>query len=1466
MSYLMRGIKAFAIVCILMLIVTASAVATEWNAYNEFSKTTSNNLPWQYGYRNTAASTDLTLYSTLGFFYSGYEFWSNGNGNINEAILGISATNADLGQHPGPGSAKSVLRWVSPIDGSVAAYGKWYCTAGYTPTTDVHIVVNGNSVWDALVLYNSTPTQEHTAVATVAVGDTIDFVLGNNGEYSSDMTQLIATVSTVSSIGTISGTVVSTMPSNPAVADASVNVTDSNGASVGTAHTASDGSYSITVAPGDYTVAVSKLGYGTGSASKSVTAGETTPADFTIDTAVIEGYVYGAETSKPVISGATIMVDSSLYTTSDSNGYYSLHVAPGDITLTCKIPGRNNASETINVTTGTTVSNDFTLEESTVFDCYTDFSTTNNPNNSWQYGFKMSVTASDIILDLPPVQTYNEFQYWTYNGVNTGGFVGLDVVNGNSGGYGIGMHPADCGRKAAVRWTSPINGWANIRAAWDYYMSATTDVHVVLNGTELWSSNIDSATTPNAVCLTNKELQVGDVIDFVLGDGGNGFGSDCTQCSFCISKIQSMGTISGTVTSTLAGNPPVAGASVMVGEYSTTTAADGTYSISVPQGVYTVTASKAGHISNSVNNVRAESDTITPHVDITLDTALLNGYVKADLTYSPGIEGAVITIGDGTDYIISAWDGSYSVNLIPGSYNIQAQAGGYVASDIENITFKSGETITKNYNLTLSESSDVTDDFNLEANPNGIYKYGYLASDVFTAYSAPSWEYYYIKWWGDQSWAKGAIGKNLYYAPTSIGDDVYVNPGQLVMFPYHYPSVIRWTAPTNGLVEVSFSWSDISASATAETQTFIKHNGVDIATGEVNGANGISISSFESLLVSVTTGDTIDFVQKAGATSGNASDVTGVSGTISWQPAYCVGTIHGQVTNASNGSVIEGVTITTNSTPALSTTTDADGNYTLTVLPDTYTLTTDKYLYLAQTSDPITVNAGDVKTQNFVLEYDQSLYVQVTGKVTSIADGAPISGVTVTADTGETTSTDASGIYTLNLVAGTHTINAAKAGFTAVSISVTAPAADADMSMMPDAVMVSTITEAKAHMNEHVCINDPKVITIPNANLNDGSFYIEEPDRNCGLKVAGYSNMPALKDGQRVVLSGIMKTDEIGNTYMQLVSVVSQTDGDPLGALGMTNKTAVASITQNLLVKVWGKVTYVAGDKSYFYVNDGSNVDDGSGNLGIRVDLSNQAISRVAAIFTDESVSVTGVMEQIQGSGSSIKAIHPRSSLDINNAVVNNVTVTPSDSNWILQVASGTGSIAFASAPDMLYGSGGVLISESSDGTGVINLRTINSAGLKIADITELSISNYMTNINATGAKGIGVRMSVNLDDIPDNSDYGGDVDDIITCDPYYNSYTYALCQQNSWVTFDALNAGYWYSAQQLDGSSDAGPWKTLKDYLSLYPDAKIADYPTGGLRFFIGGCTPHWDNVTGFIDNIRVGTKDGITVYNFEQ
>lgn len=63
-----------------------------------------------------------------------------------------------------------------------------------------------------------------------------------------------------------------------------------------------------------------------------------------------------------------------------------------------------------------------------------------------------------------------------------------------------------------------------------------------------------------------------------------------------------------------------------------------------------------------------------------------------------------------------------------------------------------------------------------------------------------------------------------------------------------------------------------------------------------------------------------------------------------------------------------------------------------------------------------------------------------------------------------------------------------------------------------------------------------------------------------------------------------------------------------------------------LLVRSWGVVTYSDTIEKFFYINDGANLDDGSGYLGIRVSYKDLASGNtVTPPAVDSFVAVTGI-------------------------------------------------------------------------------------------------------------------------------------------------------------------------------------------------------------------------------------------------
>ena len=67
-----------------------------------------------------------------------------------------------------------------------------------------------------------------------------------------------------------------------------------------------------------------------------------------------------------------------------------------------------------------------------------------------------------------------------------------------------------------------------------------------------------------------------------------------------------------------------------------------------------------------------------------------------------------------------------------------------------------------------------------------------------------------------------------------------------------------------------------------------------------------------------------------------------------------------------------------------------------------------------------------------------------------------------------------------------------------------------------------------------------------------------------------------------------------------------------------------------LLIKTWGKVSYVAPDNTYFYINDGSNRNDGSGHIGLRVACDNLADgASITPPIVNTYVAITGISSTI---------------------------------------------------------------------------------------------------------------------------------------------------------------------------------------------------------------------------------------------
>jgi hypothetical protein len=150
-------------------------------------------------------------------------------------------------------------------------------------------------------------------------------------------------------------------------------------------------------------------------------------------------------------------------------------------------------------------------------------------------------------------------------------------------------------------------------------------------------------------------------------------------------------------------------------------------------------------------------------------------------------------------------------------------------------------------------------------------------------------------------------------------------------------------------------------------------------------------------------------------------------------------------------------------------------------------------------------------------------------------------------------------------------------------------------------------------------------------------FYIESPDRQCGLRVDKTAH--GFTAGMRVDLSGTMKTNTNCERYLDCTYAAQDGTGTVKsfgvanGAIGGTSWHYSSSTgagqqgitggfgpnNLGLLIRTWGKVTYKGSD--YVYIDDGSKQQDNSGHVGVKIIATGLTLPDVGRYVTVRGIS-----------------------------------------------------------------------------------------------------------------------------------------------------------------------------------------------------------------------------------------------------
>lgn len=187
-----------------------SAAVAGWSASADFSATSNAAGPWSYGTRASATGTSLLLLTnSLGSgSLMGWQDLANSSlgtpviyrnfSNSTFASGTVTVPGLTLVMHPGPvgfgaGGVRefAVTRWTAPVSGAFDISGSFLALD--SGSTGVHVVQNGVSLFSAVRASRANTAFSLTGVS-MSAGDTLDFVVGNNGSYFNDSTGLIATI------------------------------------------------------------------------------------------------------------------------------------------------------------------------------------------------------------------------------------------------------------------------------------------------------------------------------------------------------------------------------------------------------------------------------------------------------------------------------------------------------------------------------------------------------------------------------------------------------------------------------------------------------------------------------------------------------------------------------------------------------------------------------------------------------------------------------------------------------------------------------------------------------------------------------------------------------------------------------------------------------------------------------------------------------------------------------------------------------------------------------------------------------------------------------------------------------------------------------------------------------------------------------------------------------------------------
>ncbi len=187
--------------------VSGAQALPAYDSGGDFSSSNNPNGAWSYGYQTTLGGT-LNLYTDLANV-GGLLIWRFNINNTSTPGVAFNPSGTDItfasttwrpaetSLHPGPNGEFSVLRFTAPETNDYTLTSLFNMRSfGGTSSTDVHILLNGVSLFSSFVTGFNAETAFNDLL-TLAQGDQLDFVVGDNGSFFGDTTEVQASLAAV---------------------------------------------------------------------------------------------------------------------------------------------------------------------------------------------------------------------------------------------------------------------------------------------------------------------------------------------------------------------------------------------------------------------------------------------------------------------------------------------------------------------------------------------------------------------------------------------------------------------------------------------------------------------------------------------------------------------------------------------------------------------------------------------------------------------------------------------------------------------------------------------------------------------------------------------------------------------------------------------------------------------------------------------------------------------------------------------------------------------------------------------------------------------------------------------------------------------------------------------------------------------------------------------------------------------